>query len=297
MAAEARLVASGLRFPEGPSLLDDGSVAVVEMQGEALARVGADGTVSRLGECGGGPNGSVLGSDGAVYVANNGGLSIGPEGLWHAENEFDGRVQRVAADGTVTTVAEDLPGPAPHRPNDICFAPDGRLLVTDSANWENMREMGPGRLLAIAADGAVSVLLELEGMPNGLAFTPDGGTLILAQTMTRKLLALEVRDDGSLGEPTTWAKLPSGMPDGLCLSTDGTLYVCGSIDDSLHVFRDGELVETLALPANSQPTNCCLNGEGELLVTLAKTGELVAFEVGAEALPLHRGAITTGAAA
>jgi gluconolactonase len=297
MAAEARQVATGLRFPEGPSLLDDGAVAVVEMQGEALARVAADGTVSSLGECGGGPNGSVLGSDGAVYVANNGGLSIGSEGLWHAEREFDGRVQRVAADGTVTTVAEDLPGEAPHRPNDICFAPDGRLLVTDSANWENMREMKAGRLLAIAADGAVETLLELEGMPNGLAFSPDGGTLYLAQTMTRKILALEVRGDGTLGDPDTWAKLPTGMPDGFCLAADGTLYVCGSIDDSLHVFRDGELAETLALPENSQPTNCCLNGDGELLVTLAKTGELVAFEVGAEMLPLHRGAISTGAAA
>lgn len=297
MSAAPREVASGLRFPEGPSLLDDGSVAVVEMQGEAVARVDTDGSVARLGDCGGGPNGSVLGSDGAVYVANNGGLSIGPKGLWHAEREFDGRVQRIDADGRVTTVADDLPGPAPHRPNDLCFAPDGRLLVTDSADWEKMADAGPGRLVAIGADGAVEVLLELAGMPNGLAFGPDEATLYLAQTMTRKILALEVRGDGSLGEPSTWAKLPAGMPDGLCVSRDGTLYVCGSIDDSLHVFRDGELVETVRLPEGSQPTNCCLTGEGELLVTLAKLGQLVAIDVGAEPLPLHRGRVGTEAAA
>ena len=103
----------------------------------------------------------------------------------------------------MTTVADGLPGPAPHRPNDLCFAPDGRLLVTDSADWEAMADAGPGRLLAIGADGAVEVLLELPGMPNGLAFAPDGATLYLAQTMTRKILALAVRGDGSLGEPTT----------------------------------------------------------------------------------------------
>jgi gluconolactonase len=297
VSAAPRQVASGLRFPEGPSVLDDGSVAVVEMQGEAVARVGTDGSVARLGDCGGGPNGSVLGSDGAVYVANNGGLSIGPKGLWHAERESDGLVQRIDADGTVSTVADELPGPAPHRPNDICFAPDGRLLVTDSANWEAMADIGTGRLLAIGADGAVEVLLELPAMPNGLAFAPDGTTLYLAQTMTRKILALEVKGDGSLGEPGTWAKLPGGMPDGFCVAADGTLYVCGSIDDSVHVVRDGELVETVELPQGSQPTNCCLTPAGELLVTLAKLGELVAIEVGAEPLSLHRGSVGTGAAA
>jgi gluconolactonase len=297
VSAAPRRVASGLRFPEGPSVLDDGSVAVVEMQGEAVARVGTDGAVAPLGDCGGGPNGSALGSDGAVYVANNGGLSIGPRGLWHAEREFDGRVQRVDPDGTVTTVADDLPGPAPHRPNDICFAPDGRLLVTDSADWESMADVGTGRLVAISPDGAVEVLLELPAMPNGLAFAPDGGTLYLAQTMTRKILALEVKGDGSLGEPSTWAKLPGGMPDGLCVAADGTVYACGSVDDSLHRFRDGELVESVELPKGSQPTNCCLTADGELLVTLAKLGELVALEVGAEPLPLYRGSIGTGAAA
>jgi len=74
MAGTQRLVASG-RFPEGPTSLGGGAFAVVEMQGEALARVDADGTVGSLADLGGGPNGSTLGSDGAVYVANNGGLS------------------------------------------------------------------------------------------------------------------------------------------------------------------------------------------------------------------------------
>jgi sugar lactone lactonase YvrE len=65
----------------------------------------------------------------------------------------------------------------------------------------------------------------------------------------------------------------------------------------LHVFRDGELAETYALPQGSQPTNCCLNGKGEVLVTLAKTGELIALGVGAERLPLHRGSIVAEATA
>lgn len=290
MGAAPRTVASGLRFPEGPTLLDDGALAVVEMQGEAVARVAPDGGTSPLGDLGGGPNGSALGSDGAVYVANNGGLSLGESGLWKAAREFDGCVQRVDPEGSAAVVADDLPGPAPHRPNDLCFAPDGRLLVTDSANWENPRELGPGRLLAIGPDGAVEVLLELEGIPNGLGFGPGGNVLYLAQSMTRRILAIDFRD-GAPGDPGTYVELPSGMPDGLCIAQQGKMYVCGSVDDCVHVFEDGDLSETLAMPPESQPTNCCLNADGELLVTLGKAGSLVALDVGEEPLPLYRGSI------
>jgi gluconolactonase len=292
-----RTVATGLRFPEGPSLLDDGSIAVVEMQGESVARVASDGAVSVLGDLGGGPNGSVLGSDGAVYVSNNGGLSVGRGGFWHAPREFDGRVQKVDLDGSVGTVVEDLPGPAPHRPNDICFAPDGRLLVTDSADWESLADVGPGRLLAIASDGSVEVLLELTGVPNGLAFTSDGQTLLVAQSMTLKILAVPYAA-GRAGQPARWGKLPSGSPDGLCVAADGTVFVCGSLDHSVHVFEaDGQLRETLAMPEKSQPTNCCLSGTGDLLVTLARAGSLVAVDVKAEPLALHRGTVKLGALA
>src|SRR5688572_15804306 len=97
-----RVVASGLSFPEGPSLLPDGSVAVVEMQGGSVYTTGSRG---RLAGLGGGPNGSAVGTDGTIYVANNGGLSAtSAGGYWHAEAPFDGRVQRIAADGTVSTL-------------------------------------------------------------------------------------------------------------------------------------------------------------------------------------------------
>jgi hypothetical protein len=58
MAGTQRLVASGGRFPEGPTSLGGGAFAVVEMQGGVLARVDADGTVGSLADLGGGPNGA-----------------------------------------------------------------------------------------------------------------------------------------------------------------------------------------------------------------------------------------------
>ena len=73
--ANARLVASGLEFPEGPIAMPDGSVVLVEIKRGTLSRVSPGGDVTVIAELGGGPNGAALGPDGAVYVCNNGGFA------------------------------------------------------------------------------------------------------------------------------------------------------------------------------------------------------------------------------
>lgn len=289
MTAGPRVLASGLRFPEGPSHLGGGAVAVVEMKGEAVSRVAADGTVTVLGDCGGGPNGSALGAAGELYVANNGGLSAEGRGYWHAPRQMDGCVQRVDADGTVTPVGGVLPGPAPHRPNDLCFGPDGTLYVTDSANWEDLPDIRPGRIVAIGPDGTQLGAVEVPAMPNGVAFGPDG-RLYLSQSLTRKVLAFEAAG-GDFGDPETVLKLPAGMPDGFCFDGDGRLYVCGSVGHAIYVYVGGELTETIETGAGTQPTNCCVGDDGGLYVTYGLTGQLVVFDLGLSPLPLHIGSI------
>jgi gluconolactonase len=297
MSAAPRVVAKGLRFPEGPTLLDDGSIAVAEMQGESVSVVSQDGATRVLGDCGGGPNGTALGADGAVYVANNGGLSAGARGYWHAPREFDGCVQRIDPSGQVTTVSPALPGPTPHRPNDICFGPDGTLYVTDSANWENLKDIRAGHVVAIGPDGSIRQALEVPAMPNGMAFAPDGATMYLAQSLTRRVLAVPVGTDGTLGEPRSLFTLPSGMPDGLAVAADGRLYVCGSVGNAIYSLSpDGEALDTIETGEGTQPTNCCIGSDGALYVTFSVPGWLVAFDLGLSPAPVHRGSVTGSAA-
>lgn len=285
-----RVLTSELRFPEGPSWIGDGSIAVVEMKGESVSRVAPDGRVSTLGDCGGGPNGSAVGASGEVYVANNGGLSAEGTGYWHAPRQMDGGVQRVDPDGTVSAIGGPLPGPEPHRPNDLCFGPDGTLYVTDSANWEDLPNINTGHVVAIGPDGVQRQAVEVPAMPNGIAFGPDG-RLFVTQSLTRKVLVLEM-DGGTVGAASTFCKLPSGMPDGCCFAADGHLYVCASIGNTVLVFSpDGELAETIETGKGTQPTNCCIGADGALYVTYALTGQLVAFDLGLTAAPVHRGSI------
>src|SRR5258706_12420721 len=66
-------IASGLRFPEGPVAMPDGSVIVVELMGGCVTRVASDGTKSEVAVPGGSPNGAAIGPDGALYICNSGG--------------------------------------------------------------------------------------------------------------------------------------------------------------------------------------------------------------------------------
>ena len=81
--------------------------------------------------------------------------------------------------------------------------------------------------------------------------------------------------------------MPAGFPDGFCFASNGDCYVCGSTADVLQVFdAGGELKRTLEFAHHSEPTNCCI-GDGTLYVTCSGSGELLAFDLGIEPLPLY----------
>src|SRR5829696_6582983 len=69
-------IASGLRFPEGPVAMPDGSVILVEIERSTLSRVTPDGKIHVIAHLGGGPNGAAMGPGGKIYVTNNGGLKF-----------------------------------------------------------------------------------------------------------------------------------------------------------------------------------------------------------------------------
>ena len=276
------VLAEGLDFPEGPVWLGPERVAFTQIRGQCIS-LWERGRVSRIAGTGGGANGATLGPDGALYVANNGGLSLGHEGRWLAPEPLAGRIQRVTLAGEVRDVATNLPGKAPNRPNDLCFGPDGLLYYTDPHNWEDLANLGPGRVARTTLDGRVELLAEVPGFPNGIAFGPDD-RLYVAQSVTQTILVMEARPGAA---PAPHCTLPAGFPDGFCFDAAGRLYAAGSLGDVLVVFEpDGRVRETIDMGKGSEPTNCCL-GDGRLYVTLAGTGKLVGLDMPVEPLALY----------
>src|SRR3954468_4857695 len=136
--AEVRELASGLKFPEGPVAMSDGSVVLVEIQGARISRVSPDGSTDVVAETGGGPNGSAIGPDGKLYVANNGGAFE-----WHdiegltipgatPDTWEGGRTGRAALDsGKVQVLDKECDGRGLRDPNVLDFNREGGFWFTD----------------------------------------------------------------------------------------------------------------------------------------------------------------------
>src|SRR5690606_34252637 len=132
-------VAAGLRFPEGPIAMPDGSVILVEMFGPRLTRVLPDGSTETIAEIPGGPNGAAVGPDGAIYLCNNGGVFRPAEfgdlllpGGFDAAAYIGGRIQRVdLTDGSVADLYTECDGHPLRAPNDLVMDGHGGFYFTD----------------------------------------------------------------------------------------------------------------------------------------------------------------------
>jgi gluconolactonase len=203
----AQVLAEGLRFPEGPVAMDDGSVIVTELIGKKLTRIAPDGTTTTVAETGGSPNGLAIGPDGALYCTNSGGFAfqeagpflvpVGPHGESQPADYIGGRVQRVdLATGAVTDLYTECDGNPLKGPNDILFDSSGGFWFTDLGK-SRPRDMDRGGLYYAQPDGSSirEVVYPLE-TPNGVGLSPDEKTVYVAETNTGRLWAWDLAGPG-----------------------------------------------------------------------------------------------------
>ncbi len=296
MDLDFRTVTTGLRFPEGPVPLADGSVLVVEIARGTLSRVAPDGTVDVVADCGGGPNGAALGPDGTVWITNNGGCFTWIEfgdlllpGPTAPEWSGGGCIQRVdPSTGGVDTVYTHSDGRPLRAPNDLVFDGHGGFWFTDHGVRQGRSSDRTGVHYALA-DGSRcrEVLFPLDA-PNGIGLSPAGDRLYVAETHTGRLWAWDVPEPGvavggGLLEPH--GELLVGLPgaqllDSLAVDADGLVCV-GTLQHGgiTVVDPDGARVEHVPLD-DPLVTNLAFGGDGArtVYVTCSATGRLVAGE-------------------
>jgi len=246
----AKLLAEGLYFGEGPrwhggrlwfSDFYDHAVKTVDLSGTVRTELVIDDHPSGLGWL---PDGRLL-----VVAMNR------------------RQLLRVDADGV--RVHADLSGVAAHRANDMVVDATGRAYVGNFgfALDEALKSRGVEGVLAdhptakiarVDPDGSVHAAAADLHFPNGSVITPDGRTLVVAETLGLRLTAFDIGADGSLSNRRVWATVGMRAPDGICLDAAGHVWIANAIaPECVLIAPGGGIVATVA---TDQPCFACMLG-------------------------------------
>jgi sugar lactone lactonase YvrE len=224
--------------------------------------------------------------DGAVF-------SVSPEGDRRTEVEFDGEpaglgwlpdgrllinsrldraIFRREQDGTVVRHGDLTPWATWHA-NDMVVASNGQAYAGNfgfdlDGLYDGTTEpsaIAPTSLVRVDPDGTSCEAAADIAFPNGTVITDDDATLIIAESMGQRLTAFDRQPDGSLTGRREWAPLPGIAPDGICLCSDGTVWVANALgSECVRVAEGGEILERVI---TSQGCFACMLG-GEARRTL-----------------------------
>ena len=289
-----REIATGLRFPEGPVAMDDGSVIVVEMAAGRITRVKPDGKTQVVATPGGGPNGLAIGPGDALFCCNNGGnfeiherAGLTIPGHTPASHK-GGRIERIdIASGKTEVLYSECDGEVLQAPNDLVFDQNGGFWFTDHGST-NAHHRTHGALYYAKADGSkiTRVLRELLS-PNGVGMSPDYKTVHYAETFPARLWSLPLTAPGEGRPPQgfTPADFEGAYPglayfDSLGVQADGGVCVATILAGGISTFwPDTKKFEHTPFP-DLLCTNICWGGKDmrTAFVTMSSTGKLAATE-------------------
>jgi sugar lactone lactonase YvrE len=203
------------------------------------------------------------------------------------------RVLRMEPDGAFETHV-DLSELSEHGWNEIVVDGRGNVYV-NGVGFDLMAgvEPAPGLIALITPEGEARQVAGEVMFPNGMAITPDGSTLIVAESYGRRLTAFEITSDGGLANRRVWAEV-DGPPDGICIDADGAVWYADVPNRRCVRLREGgEVLDAVELDRGCFA--CMLGGEDgrTLFVNAAnwagteaidkgpRTGQVLAVEVSA----------------
>ena len=198
-------------------------------------------------------NGNTMDAQGRLYTA-----------------ERDGhRISRMEPNGDVSIVAAKYEGKRFNSPNDVVVRKDGNVYFSDPASAAVLekRELDFNGVYHVSPDGKVSLVAKMT-RPNGVALTPDGKTLYVADTSDRKIMAYDLDAAGNTTNERVFISDISGSPDGLRVAANGNVYIAAG--PILVYTPNGKLIKSISFPELA--ANCEFGGpELKTLFVTART--------------------------
>ena len=210
------------------------------------------------------------------------GLGWMPDGSMLIVSMTKKQVLRRTVDGEVSVHA-DLSHIATFHCNDMVVDATGRAYV-GNFGFDLDAELGArgaasvfadhvaAKLACISPDGAVSVAASDVHFPNGAVITPDGKTMIIAETFGGVLTAFDIGSDGALSNRRVWAPTGDRVPDGICLNADGAVWIANATaPECALIAAGGEVLEVID---TGNPCFACMLGgdDGKTLFMMTAGG-------------------------
>jgi sugar lactone lactonase YvrE len=254
-----QMVVDGLAFGEGPRWHDD-MLYLSDMHHNRVVRVGAAGVTETIAQHDSALSGLGWLPDGTLLVV-----------------AMDGQVLRLSAAGL--TLHADLTAEASYGINDMIVHPGGWAYVGQFGyDREGGGAPAPSALLRVGPDGSVTAAAPDLMVANGMIISPDGHTLLVAESAACRITAFTIDSTGHLDDRRIWAQLEAPhYPDGMCLDgQDGIWVACPVAGRFLRVVEGGEITDEVPVEAGRHAIACVLGGSERrtlYLLTAATLGE------------------------
>jgi len=238
-------VAHGYRFTEGPVWSRDGYLLFSDIPGGKIMKHVPDGATEVYREASNGAAGNALDTQGRLYTCET-----------HAR-----RVTRTDKKGRIEVLADKWDGKRLNAPTGIVVSKSGHVYFTDPAfgNQQDTRELDFYGVYHIASKGQLSVIARPAGRPHGIALSPNGRILYVANSDERNIRAYDVDRDGEVSNERVTISKIDGIPGGICTDDKGKLYVAAK---GIAVYSpEGQLLMTI--PLAEPPSNCAF-GDSDL---------------------------------
>ena len=237
----------GYGLIEGPVWDPDRGLLFSDVLGGGVYCLDASGQVSTVFEHRRGIGGMALHQDGGLVVSGRN-VSFKP---------FDG--------GGTRLILDRDPDNGNVGYNDLTTDAAGRIYVGSlgaSPVFEDGRDAAAGDLYLVDLDGTSRVVARDVQLTNGLGFSPDGRTLYHSDSLRRTVFRYPVSEDGSLGEKGAFATLSRGVPDGLVVAEDGSVWVAlaGGGSGVMVLNAEGGEEDFLEIP-DPMCTSVCFGGD------------------------------------
>jgi sugar lactone lactonase YvrE len=226
-APDVRTIVDGLSFPEGPRW-HEGALWFSDIHAHRVYRV-AGGRPEVATEIGDRTSGLGFLTDGSLLVVSM----------------LDRKLIAVGRDGKQRVYA-DVSHLSRNFINDMVVDAQGRAYV-GSRNGGTPASKSDSLLLA-KPDGTTRILLDDMVSPNGSVITPDGRSLVIAETALGRLNRFAIAPDGTLGERRIVCELTGRHIDGICLDAAGGVWCGGGNGGLLYVGPDGTLERVIDFP-------------------------------------------------